>query len=174
MIPKIWQNVAYFFTWIPQYDVEQLHARLLVGRDRLWLVAQTAGVWRLGRDRFYMGVVVTTVTAKPPSTRKVFRRSDPAQLRSLTVHLAGGRGAGISGWIDCAVSRISAYGKEQGCRQLFLLAKKSWRQFAMRFYSRDWDTVAYSRDRPVKARCSMGTISRNRVAFTGWSCRSRN
>ena len=152
MVPRFWKNVSRLFSRIPEYDVEQLHARLLLGRDKLWLAVQTAGA---PRTRTYMGVLVTTITHKPPTLQKRFHRTDPAQMRSLTIHLAGGEA--VEGWIESAVERITAYGKEQHCRQLFLLAKKGWREQAMKFFSRDWDTVAYSRDRPTQAKGHRGT-----------------
>jgi hypothetical protein len=156
MIPRVWKKAVCFFAEIPQYDVHRLFSRLLTGQDRLWVA--TGAEWSLYYH--YLATIVTTITAKPPSTRLVFKCTDPAGRRSLTVHLAG-IDAGV--WIDSAVERITAYGKEQRCRQLFLLAKMPWREYAMRFYSRDWDRVGYSRDRPTKAK---GVFKlRNRVGY---------
>lgn len=141
MIPRVWKNASTFFRSIPDYDLDRLRMRLLVGSDTLWLIVQTAG----NPIRHpYMGAITTTVSDKPPNARFPIRRS-------LTVHLAGGEV--INGWIKNAVERITAYGREQQCRQLFLVARKGWCEYAMRFFSRDWDTVAYSRDRRTESPC---------------------
>jgi hypothetical protein len=159
MLPKVWKRLTHFFRSIPDFDVDRQYSRLLGGFDQLWLAIRTAGSGFSNSD--YIGVLVTTVTNRPPSYRQVFNPADRALRRSLTVHMADG--LAIEGWIQSAVERITKYGKEQGCRQLFIKARKSWRRFATRFYSRDdWDRVAYSRDRPTRA---LYKHTRNRMGY---------
>lgn len=159
MLPKAWPRAQKFFRSIPDYKIERLHRRLLLGEGRLWLAFQTAGVIP---GQPIVGVIVTSVSDKPPSVRKCFQKADPAAMRSLTVHLAAGEA--LEAWISSAIERITAYGIEQGCRQLFLLARKGWLEYARRFYSKGgWDTVAYSRDRPTQAKGEFP--SRNRVGY---------
>lgn len=141
MVLKIWPDIRRRFEAIPGFDAQRLQSRLLLGADRLWLAA----------DReTYLGVIVTTVSNEPPSTEKPFKRATPEERRSLTVYLADGEDLPL--WIDSAVQRITQYGVAQGCRMLFIKARKGWRQYATYFYSREhWSTVAYSRDRATQA-----------------------
>jgi hypothetical protein len=149
-IDRLWEHAARWLRHIPQFDLDRAHNRLLSGEDRLWLAVITKG------NAFSIpstGVLITSVRDKPPINQipsnmpRAFRRQDPADRRSLVVHMAEGKNCGL--WIDSAVERISAYGREQGCHMLFLLAKKGWRQFAVRFWSPYWDAVGISRDRTV-------------------------
>ena len=83
--------------------------------------------------------------------RKRFRNKSAEELRTLKVHLAAGA---IRLWIDSAVERIAAYGKQQKCRILFLMAQKGWRKMVLRFWSEYWDVIAYCRDRVEKKRAA--------------------
>jgi hypothetical protein len=160
MLPKAWPDGRRLMRRVPGYDVQRLYHRLLLGHYKLWLAIRTAGFYSQPGSPI-LGVIVTAVTASPPSTRQCFQRADPAARRSLTVHLAEGKA--LEAWIQSAVERISAYGREQNCRQLFLMARKGWREYVLRFYSPNWDTVAYSRDRPTQAQGIYRM--RNRVGF---------
>lgn len=157
----MWKHAARWLRKIPDYDLNRTRLRLLSGEDTLWLSIQTAGKinsdW--GIPMPYMGIVLTTVVNKPPTgQRKAFERKDPALRRSLLVHLAG---ASPEAWMASAVERISAYGKEQNCRMLFVKARKRWRQYATHFWAPDWELVAYTRDRPTKPL--------NKSHYPGWN-----
>jgi len=120
------------------YDIERLHGRLLVGMDRLWVAAITKGN-RAGR---YAGVVITSLGPPPPDRpRKLF-----AIERSLTAHFIAGQS--VEAWIDDAIAKVAAYGKENGCRQVFLLARRNWQFYMRRFYGR-FERVGVARDRMV-------------------------
>ena len=145
-VPRLWKDIAHIIRWprrgAPHYDLERLHGRLLLGIDQAWL-----GVYkRSPRDSPYAGVIVTSITAKPPTPSKYYRTSDPAAARSLTVHLVSGRS--IESWIDSAVERISGYARENGCRKVFVLARCDWRVYAQRFRSH-FDQMGFSVDRPT-------------------------
>jgi hypothetical protein len=118
------------------------------------------------------GVLLTSVRDTPPihqtpsNMLKAFQRKDPALRRSLVVHLAEGRNCGL--WVASAVARISAYGREQGCRMLFVLAKRAWRKYAVRFWSPEWEVVGLSRDRPVPLRNPQGRNHSKRLQRVGW------
>lgn len=137
-----WKPIARFFRRCHNanvtYDVDRLHARLVAGIDMLWIAVVDR------KERPIRGVIVTSITNRSPSGRRYF----DAHARSLTVHLATGRS--IEAWIDSAVERITRYGREQGCKQLFLICRKSWRQYAVRFYDASWEHVGIARDRKGK------------------------
>ena len=145
-------------------DLIRLYARLVVGIDQLWLAIYT----RACRVVPYAGVIVTSITSRPPA--KGF-----APVRSLTVHLVSG--SSIESWIDSAVERIGEYGKAQDCRQVFLLARKGWRRYAMRFFG-VFEETAYSWDRPTRRggrrlRARPGHFRRVKVAPEGMDKRNR-
>ena len=146
MVKTAWRSLAYFFRRIPGYDSEKLHHALLVGKSTLWVAVEKAPAPK----SLFLGVLVTTVLERPPTQQKAFRRTNPDERRSLVVHLAEGRR--IEAWIANAVERISRYGWEHGCRQLFLQSSSGWLEFARRFYSDAWLAAGYTRDRhkPVK------------------------
>lgn len=150
MIRLVWKKVRYIFEQIPGYQIERTHSRLLAGIDRLWL-----GVVK-GEIR---GVIVTSVSIRPPSKRKVFQRVNPTLMRSLTIHLVGGSKRDFTprpmllSWLPSAIARLSAYARENDCHQLFLMARKGWQKYVKHFWSREWEAVALSRDRPTKSRC---------------------
>ncbi|HXA25587.1 MAG TPA: hypothetical protein VNW90_25190 [Acetobacteraceae bacterium] len=133
---------------IPGYDLKRTHQRLLVGLDQLWVACSPqacSSIW---------GVVITTISDRPPSKRKCFERQDPALMRSLTVHIAGEYYLGT--WLESAIERIIHYARQQGCRQLFLLFRKNWQRRILRpFFSAGWEAVAISRDRPTKSTCKV-------------------
>jgi hypothetical protein len=173
MLPKVWPYARPWLAKIPGFDLAGCRNRLLLGQDMLWMAAPFS--WpvpcgdekkRLAKKTGCIGVAITSVTEKPPlpwrgdariplalrrqsHLRKRFRNKPAEELRTLKVHLAAGA---IRLWIDSAVERITAYGKQQKCRILFLMAQKGWRKMAIRFWSRDWDLIAYSRDRVEKKR----------------------
>lgn len=147
LTPKVWKaarKVA--FSKIPGYDIERTHTRLLVGIDRLWVAYSN----RPG-SRSLLGVVITSLSQRPPSKRKCFRRTDPALMKSLTIHVAGEYF--LLSWLDSAIERINRYAREQGCRQLFILSRKGWQRHVKRWWSREWEGVAFGRDRPTKSTC---------------------
>jgi hypothetical protein len=152
LIPHAWKYVETYFRRIPRYDVEGLHNRLLLGVDRLWVAIQTSGAIQ----RRYLGVIVTSLTMDHPPRGFL-------ENRTLFVHLA--EGELIECWIQSAVQVIKDYARLHDSRQLFVKARKGWREYALKFYSREWDTVAYSRDRPTKAKvrwkkCNQGLYRR--------------
>lgn len=157
MIRQLWKKVRYVFRHIPGYDVQRTHTRLLVGIDRLWL-----GIVE-GQIR---GVIVTSISPRPPSKHKIFERKDAALMKSLTIHLAGGPKTveKLRSWLPSAIERISAYAREQGCHQLFILARKGWQQHAKDWWSPDWEAMAVSRDRPTKSTCHRLSF-RNRPGY---------
>lgn len=146
MISQMWKKVRYVFRKIPGYDVERTHTRLLVGIDQLW-VGIVEGAIR--------GVIITSISPRPPSNRKVFRRKEPALMKSLTIHLAGGpKGVErLLSWLPSAIERINRYAREHDCRQLFILARRGWQRHLKRWWSPEWEGVAFSRDRPTKSTC---------------------
>jgi hypothetical protein len=102
------------------------------------------------------------VSDRPPSDRQCFRRSDPALMRSLTIHVAGEYD--FRWWLDSAIERISRYAREQGCRQLFILIRKTWQRYITRWWSKEWEGVAVSRDRATKSTCQRFRF-RNRPGY---------
>lgn len=127
---------------IPGYDIERTHTRLLVGIDQLWVA--------YNRWQNLIAVIITSISQRPPSNRKCFRRKDPALMRSLTIHLTGKK---IKSWLPSAIERIGLYARAHQCRQLFIMTGKSWQRLAKGFYSREWEGVAITRDRPTKSKC---------------------
>lgn len=143
LVPQVWKSVRrVVLAKIPGYDIERTHARLLVGIDRLWVAY---------RGRWLGGVIITSISQRPPSNRNCFKRKDPELRKSLTIHVAGENW--LLWWLDSAIERISHYAREQKCRQLFLLTRKGWQENVRRFYSREWEAVAIGRDRPTKSAC---------------------
>lgn len=164
-IALLWKCAARFLRTIPNYDLDRARVRLLSGQDRLWLAAMTVGKqssWWY-KDP-YIAAIVTTVSDgqpfkwKPP---KLFQRKDPTLRRSLKVHMVG---ESPMAWIDSAVERITAYGKEQKCRMLFLSTRQGWRKHATSFWAPDWELVAHTRDRPTKGRGGKGPKH-----YPGWN-----
>lgn len=142
MLPLVWPRVRRVFSLIPNYDVERTHTRLLVGLDRLWVA---------NMPQRLAGVIVTSFSLRPPSKRKCFKRKDPALMRSLTIHVAGE--LNLLSWLDSAMERINLYARQQGCRQLFLMSRKGWQKHIKRWWSPEWECVAFARDRPAKSTC---------------------
>jgi hypothetical protein len=121
------------------YDIERLHGRLVVGMDRLWLALFTKG----GYAGTTAGIVITSI-GPPPSDRpqKLFLKE-----RSLTVHFIAGHRTGA--WIPDAIQKLTAYGKENGCRQIFVLMRRSWQHYMHAFFGA-FERVGLARDRMVK------------------------
>lgn len=146
VLPRVWGPVKRAFTQIPGYDVERLHTRLQVGIDQLWCAY--VPYWTGTRTIFRLsGVIVTSISDRPPSKRNVFKRKDPALMKSLTIHLA--KGQFMKQWLVLAIERIWRYAFEHGCCQLFLLAARGCHKWIRHFYSRMWEAVAIARDRPT-------------------------
>jgi len=145
LVPKVWKSVRRVcFRKIPNYDIERTHTRLLVGLDQLWVA--------YGPGRNLSGVIVTSISKRAPQQRKAFLRpNEPDLAKSLTIHIAGEYF--LLNWLDSAVERISHYAREQGCRMLFLMARKGWQGHMKRFYSPEWEAVALGRDRPTVSTC---------------------
>jgi hypothetical protein len=145
-VSRVWKNspaIRNFLSQIPGYDIERLHGRLLSGMDRLWIAP--------GPGQLY-GVIITTVLNKPPQQRKAFLRKDRALMKSLLVHFVGGYG--LTRWIDSASERIKLYARQQGCRMLFVQARRGWHTHLYhRWYSPEWEVVALGRDRPTVSKC---------------------
>lgn len=147
-LPGLWKTVvSLFHRRRTPYDVDRLHGRLLLGRDRLWVAVVDDPA------RPLRGVIVTSVANRPPTQSKRFQ-----PVRSLTVHIANG--ISIDAWIDSAIERITQYGLGEGCRQLFVQCRKGWHEYAKRFYGRGWETIGIGRDRPTPGG---GSRFRNRV-----------
>lgn len=145
-VPQLWKGVRKVaLSKIPGYDIERTHTRLLLGTDRLWVAFQSP------EYPWLRGVIITTLSEQPPSKRKCFKRKDPALMKSLTIHVAGQYD--LRRWLDSAVERISRYARQHGVRQLFLTGRKNWQKSLRRFYSREWDGVAFARDRPTYSTC---------------------
>lgn len=143
LVPKVWQSARRVgFSRIPGYNIERTHARLLMGVDQLWIALD-------GRNM--VGVIVTSISNRPPQQRKAFLRKDPALMKSLIIHLAGERR--LLSWLDSAVERINLYARQQGCRQLHILARKGWHKWLYRWYSREWEVVSLGRDRSTVSKC---------------------
>jgi hypothetical protein len=158
LVPRVWRSVCLVaLRKIPGYDIARMRTRLLVGRDRLWVAYHP---W-YGQQWLY-GVIITSLSDEPPSTRPCFRRQDPALRKSLTIHLAGEYQ--LLSWLDSAIERINRYAREQGCRQLFLLARKGWQSQLTRWWSKEWEGVAIGRDRATKSTCSRFRF-RNRPGY---------
>lgn len=140
-VSRLWGSISQIARRrLPDYDRNRLRSRAIVGRETIWLALGDRETDDL------QGMLVTSITRIPPSDRKMFRHpGDPAAERSLTVHFFGGRNPG--NWILNAVERISRYGRENGCRQLFILAQLKWMCYVAHFYG-EFDTVAYARDVP--------------------------
>ena len=146
-IDQAWKPAERWLKRIPQFDLNAARTRLLSGEDRLCLAAITQG--NPSCD-CCTGILITSVRDRPPFVQKppkAFRSNDPASRRSLVVHMAEGVNCGL--WIDSAVERISGYGIDERCRMLFLLAKRAWRKYAVRFWSPWWKIVGISRDRSI-------------------------
>jgi hypothetical protein len=146
-VDKFWKGVCRStLRKIPGYDMIRTHQRLLVGLDQLWVACapySCPSIW---------GVVITSISERPPSDRKCFERKNPALMRSLTIHIAGEYFLGR--WLPGAIERITRYAREHGCRQIFILMRKAWQKWIVRpFFTRGWEAVAISRDRPTKSTC---------------------
>lgn len=151
LVPRFWKAVRRVaLSKIPGYDIERTHTRLLVGIDRLW-VACLPGKGVSARSQVLQGVIITSISERPPSKRQCFRRKDPALMRSLTIHVAGEYH--LLYWLDSAMERINRYAREHDCRQLFILARRGWQRHLKRWWSSEWEGVAFGRDRPTKSRC---------------------
>jgi len=139
-LPPLWPTVARFLKRHggEVLDVERIHGRLLLGRDLLWIGLQHDNRWTP-----YTAAILTTVSDHAPTHQKAFVRD----ARSLTVHLAAGARPGC--WIDSAVERIVRYGKDNGCRQIFVAARKCWRRYAVQFFGA-FEATGYTYDRPSK------------------------
>jgi hypothetical protein len=147
-VDKFWKGVwLTALRKIPGYDMRRTHQRLLVGLDQLWIACSS----QVGSYSIW-GVVITSISERPPSDRPCFQRKNPALMRSLTIHVAGEYH--LSWWLPSAAERIKRYAREHGCRQLFLMMRKHWQRWVARsFWSREWEGVAVSRDRPTKSTC---------------------
>jgi hypothetical protein len=148
-VDKFWKGVYLTaLRKIPGYDFRRTHQRLLIGLDQLWVACSP----QVGIPSIW-GVVITSVSERPPSDRKVFQRKNPALMRSLTIHVAGEIHLGY--WLDSAIERIALYARQQCCRQLFILMRKGWqRRIVHRFYyASNWEGVAISRDRATVSTC---------------------
>lgn len=143
MIRHAWKDAERWLAAVPGLDLAAQRARLFKGEDRLWIPVLHGGSMPAKRvPGAGLGVVITRVTEKAPANlSKLF------PLRSLTVHLA--EGVAIECWIQSAVETLTRYAKDEGCRQLFVQARRGWRTYATKFYSTDWEKVGYSRDRPT-------------------------
>lgn len=151
MVPRVWKSVhRAVLSKIPNYDVERTHTRLLVGIDRLWVAYQPLEIMGL-KTQALVGVIITSISPRPPKRRKVFWRADTALMKSLTIHVAG-RSALLS-WLDSAIERINHYARQHGCHQLFIMARRGWQAHLKRWWSPEWECVAFSRDRPTKSTC---------------------
>ena len=144
MVQQVWRSVRQVaFAKIPGYDIERTHVRLLAGVDQLWIA--------FGENRRTLGVIVTSISNRPPQQRKAFLRKDPALMKSLTIHLAGADA--ILSWLDSAIERINLYARQHGCRQLYILARKGWHKWLYRWHSKEWEVVALGRDRATVSKC---------------------
>lgn len=146
-VDKFWRGACRVaLRKIPGYDQNRTHQRLLIGLDTLWVACAPVGcpsIW---------GVVITSLSERPPSPMKCFQRKNPALMRSLTVHVAGEYV--VDKWIDSAIERITRYAREMGCRQLFLIMRKGYqRWFTRPFFSRGWEAMGIARDRSTKSKC---------------------
>ncbi|HKD03014.1 MAG TPA: hypothetical protein VKB77_11320 [Terriglobales bacterium] len=139
VLPQLWPDLVrgiFHRNGGAAVELPILYGRLLLGEDVLWLALYN----RSCHPSPYAGVLITSITEKPPMRGK----SLPPPGRSLTVHIA--TGSSIESWIDSAIERISSYGHANGCRQIYVLARKGWRPYALRFYGQ-FDVMGYSRDR---------------------------
>lgn len=160
MIHHVWKSVHIALANIPDYNIERTHMRLLAGIDQLWMAWTPPG----GRpDRTTLGVIITSISPRPPQNRKAYQRADKALMKSLTIHLAGV--IGIHTWIDSAIERIGRYAREHGCHMIFILARKGWHRFiTRRFWSPEWELMALGRDRPTVSTCKRFRF-RNRPGY---------
>lgn len=139
LVPRFWNSVRKVaLSKIPDYNLERTHTRLLVGLDQLWIACCPYGN--------LLGVVITSISDEPPSKLKCFK-----PLRSLTVHVAGQYNP--LRWLDSARERITRYAHQHGCKQLFLMARKSWQRYMHLWWSSEFEAVAFSRDRRTKSTC---------------------
>jgi hypothetical protein len=148
-VDKFWRGVCLStLRKIPGYDMRRTHQRLLIGLDQLWIACSP----QVGSYSIW-GVVITSISTRPPSDRKCFVRKDAALMRSLTIHVAGDYY--LPTWLDSAIERVARYARQQGCRQLFLMTRKGWQRDVVRgfWYAGKWEAVAISRDRPTKSTC---------------------
>lgn len=157
MLPNVWPFVRPWLKKNKGVDLKDCRYQLLLGRDMLW------AAWRTD-TRECVGAAITSVWQKPPELIKNPRLKSVKNKRTLRVHLAGGK---IWWWIDSAVERIARYGHEEKCKVLFLIASLQWRRYALRFWSKEWDRVAISRDkvRNNKRGKKVYFVNRNRVGF---------
>lgn len=143
LVPKVWKPVRRVaLSKIPNYDIERTHTRLLVGIDRLWVAFSPVQL---------VGVVITSISPRPPKRRKVFWRADTALMKSLTIHVAGEHQ--LLHWLASAMERINLYAREHECHQLFIMGRKPWQKWLKRWWSPEWECVAFSRDRPTTSTC---------------------
>lgn len=143
MVSRVWKPVRRVLAKIPHYDIERTYARLRVGVDQLWV--------SYAADRL-AGVVITSISNRPPKRRRCFWRNDAALMKSLTIHVAGEHA--LLSWLDSAIERINRYAREHRVHQLFLMARKGYqRHLIRRWWSSEWEMVAFSRDRPTKSTC---------------------
>ena len=146
MVPQFWRNAKCLIHGPKNgigrdrgYDIERLHGRLLLGMDRLWMAVITEGS-RSYTSRF-AGVVITSIGPPPTDLPgKMFSKE-----QSLTVHFISG--IHTLAWANDAIEKIIAYGKENNCRQLFMLGRVGWLvNYGRRFYGH-FDRVGLARDR---------------------------
>ena len=151
MVPQLWNAARRVgFVKIPNYDVERTHARLLAGIDQLWVAFRETNHKQSNGQ--LVGVIVTSISPRPPQKRRAFERADKSQMRSLTIHFVGEHD--VLNWFDSAAERIQRYARENGCRMLFLLARRGYHRFLYsRWYSKEWEVVAIGRDRPTYSKC---------------------
>ena len=148
MVPKLWTGVKQSIrgprgmgdeAWNCAYDVKRLHGRLLVGMDRLWIAVITKGC-NTGK---FAGIVITSLGPPPPDRpHKLFFIE-----RSLTVHFIAGHLP--RAWMDDAIEKIALYGKENGCRQIFVLARRNWQSSLKKGFFGRFARVGIARDRMV-------------------------
>jgi len=119
LVPKFWDDISRILHWGgATYDTDSLRPKLLIGTSRVWLAIFT----RSKVVNPLCGVIVTTVTDEAPKLPNPYRDNRYLKdlydftARSLLAYFAG---RNRSCWFDSAVERISQYGQEQKCRQLF-------------------------------------------------------
>lgn len=144
LVPRFWNAVRQVaLSKIPDYNLERTHTRLLVGLDQLWIAC---GSRPGSKSNALLGVIITSISDEPPSDKKCFKPT-----RSLTIHIAGQYK--LLSWLDSAIERITRYARQNHCRQLFLMARWSWQQYMKRWWSKEWEGVAFARDRRTRSTC---------------------
>jgi len=153
MLETLWRDIVRIAHWEGnEYDTNRLKSRALAGIDRVWLGAYT----RCCRYDKFAGLIVTTVSDKPPTKTRPFKGVG----RSLTVHIVSARDPGAL--MDSAVERLTLYGKEQSCKALFVMGRPHWRVYALRFFG-NFPIMGWARDR--KLALSNKNTYRNRPGY---------